>query len=650
MYDLLRLWAHSLVLLGLLQPSTPSMPLQSPSSGMNWHSPHNYGALHLSDVRLWPRRSIDVLSQVDSPGCSIPDLRHAMPGNMSPVTSELSEGDVNALLMGMSFGGGEEHAHRDSIDLGPWNEFGCCATPEDWQLPPSALALGRYGRCGQTNSESKLETKYVTTNPEAQSASPLRPSSDATCQSQWDQSRLQTLQGQSDYLDGHTYVRETDPKVSWKRWPLCQVCGLDEASQACVRFNDKKYSEWSMFACRSCAPAMQARQPQMIKLRGRCIQCPRWATFAPPECPQHISLHCKLHKCAGEVSKTTRGGYGARKCGVSSPPKASELPPFAWKLDMDSSSQQDGSSCSGGGGGSSSSSSLMQDSQQLRATRAQPPPTPLAATETNERARARERERERGTDAQKQSEAKSVTPPPWTASKKRTAVDSSSTEDSSPEEGRERERERGRERERERARAREQERERGEACSQEEWGIVCKEECSESPAAEGASAAACEHPQLHASRMRHRHGEERIVCNQECSELETLTCESSATSARQVVKAAAGGGLSRSGGWGWSGCGADLYTLAGHDASFYTSNAAEAAEGLRRHSYTCNTERESESERERERARAREQRQQNAYEGTMQQLVTEKEAMLRAITRARTRAARCASQQIQQSL
>jgi len=216
----------------------------------------------------------------------------ALPGHVSPVTSsEASEPVLNAFISETPAGSGDKRWESPYVGV---NEVSEWVPPEDWQLPPPAIGLREQV---PMDSEAGASGDQETSVPDSQEPN-LFSSSAPTHQAFPHEASVG--------LPSRSEAPGVISSCVWKGPPLCNICKLKEASQATIS-SDGKHSEWDMFACRFCAPAVSLlHKTAMYKLRGRCTQCPRHATFAPPGYPQHVSLHCKTHKWAGEVSKKKR--------------------------------------------------------------------------------------------------------------------------------------------------------------------------------------------------------------------------------------------------------------------------------------------------------------------------------------------------------
>lgn len=225
----------------------------------------------------WPWIGHDLL-EASSPVCD--------QSRMSSVTSEVSDAELNGLLTATPLPNGEEQMYWDSMHVA-LNEPADWAPPEDWQLPPPATTL--HARDVVPTEGTLSSTELGTTMLALPGGMAQSTGSACNSHSQW-------------------YLAQAaqSPSAAWKTRPNCDICKLKEASQASLRPTGND-NEWDMFACRFCAAAVMAKEETiMIKLRGRCTECPRYATFAPPRCPPHISLHCKVHKWEGEVNKAKR--------------------------------------------------------------------------------------------------------------------------------------------------------------------------------------------------------------------------------------------------------------------------------------------------------------------------------------------------------
>ena len=218
---------------------------------------------------------------------------HWHPVAMSPVTSsEASEPVFDAFLPGTPVGMADRR-YWGSPHLGV-NEAAEWLPPEDWQLPPPALGLRELA---PVDSDGGTGFDHEASTFDSQGASLFSSSAPA----------YQTLPPVAAYSHTGTVEHPRVKSDGTKKWrPVCNICNLKEASQASIS-SSSKYAEWDIFACRFCASAVSLQQKtKMYKLRGRCSRCPRYATFAPPGYPQHISLHCKAHKWPSEVSKAKR--------------------------------------------------------------------------------------------------------------------------------------------------------------------------------------------------------------------------------------------------------------------------------------------------------------------------------------------------------
>lgn len=217
----------------------------------------------------------------------------AVSGHVSPVTSsEASEPVFEAFVSG-SPASNDDRRRWDSPHLGA-NEVAEWVPPDDWQLPPPVLGLREQA---PMDSEGGTSFEHETSAFDSQGTSLLSSSPPP----------YQALPAvASEFSGGTAQHRGSLAGDTWTGRPLCHICKLKEASKASIS-SDGKNSEWDIFACRFCASAVSLQQKTtMHKLRGRCTRCPRYATFAPPGYPQHISLHCKAHKWPGEVAKAKR--------------------------------------------------------------------------------------------------------------------------------------------------------------------------------------------------------------------------------------------------------------------------------------------------------------------------------------------------------
>lgn len=274
-----RLWPF--MLLGILQTSTP---LQNPG------------------VVPWPSSGTDVLLELGvtsdaSPGSLLGRLLPvSVEGHMSPVTwSETSDLEPFKTFQARA---AEDSRYCNSIPGS--SEAAEWVPPEDWQLPPAASPAA---------DASRLRDMLSMDSDGGLSADTLGAGYD---------SQALPHSSTSDRLTVSPHgVNSADlaSQIVWNRRPMCDVCKLAEASQASVK-RTGKHLEWAFYACRFCAsPAGLQHQTNMISLRGRCARCPRTATFAPPGCPQHISIHCKEHKWEGEIGKSKRLSGSARRRG-----------------------------------------------------------------------------------------------------------------------------------------------------------------------------------------------------------------------------------------------------------------------------------------------------------------------------------------------
>lgn len=268
------MWLKMLVLLAVLRPSSPvESPIQfqagSPSPDL---------------FRLHGHRGPLGLNGLFHPV--------AMPGHVSPVTSsEASEPVLNAFISDTPAGGVDQRWDSPYVGVREVAEW---IPPEDWQLPPPAIGIREQV---PMDSEAGTSGDQETSVPDSQEPN-LFSSSVPTQQASSDEAAVG--------LSPLSEAPGTTSSCVWKGPPLCNICKLKESSQATIT-SDGKHAEWGIFACRFCAPAVSLlHKTAMYKLRGRCTQCPRHATFAPPGYPQHVSLHCKTHKWAGEVSKAKR--------------------------------------------------------------------------------------------------------------------------------------------------------------------------------------------------------------------------------------------------------------------------------------------------------------------------------------------------------
>jgi hypothetical protein len=255
------------------------------------------GAVHLSV----PLQSISSL-QSPSPGTKLlfadalsPDgsmgrmKLGTMPGSMSPITlSEVSEPDLNDIHSLTPLG--EDYRYFDSPHMGVQDPSEW-VPPEEWNLPPPAASSMPFQRVAVKGGvRINMEMGIAGFESHSLDSTPLSPATP---------------------YESRALLYSTPygglPCNEWGgRRPICNICQMKDAVQGSVKWEGKRCT-WDMLACRICAPAAAAKQTaSMIQLRGRCRDCPRWATFAPPEYPQHTSLHCKNHKWEGEISSAKR--------------------------------------------------------------------------------------------------------------------------------------------------------------------------------------------------------------------------------------------------------------------------------------------------------------------------------------------------------
>jgi hypothetical protein len=257
------------MLLGVLRTS---IPLQSPGA-LPWPLPS-------ADMYLERGATFD-----ESPRC----LGRLLGVSKQMTWSETSDFETFNVSPARAV---EDTRYCDSIPTGS-SDAGEWVPPDDWQLPPASADASRLHDMQSIDSEGGpsgdimgAATNSVQAIPHSW---PSGPRSDCP------PSSPPPVEGWASH-----------EQIIWNRRQMCDVCKLAEASRASVKLKGK-HGEWAFFACRSCASAAGTQhQTQMISLRGRCTRCPRTATFAPPSCPRHISIHCKEHKWEGEIGRAKR--------------------------------------------------------------------------------------------------------------------------------------------------------------------------------------------------------------------------------------------------------------------------------------------------------------------------------------------------------
>jgi len=260
-----------------------SKTLQSPGV-LPWSSP-----VPDLGLNLYPKSAVS-----DCLADSIRLLRPlAIHGNISPVTSKSEPDEFSGMPLSS-----KDQKHFCSMRVGLQEARDC--VPPDHRLPPTADIQRQHERVpGEPGGGPSTKA--------------------GTCM--FDSLPTFPLEAQDSMLSQGGPER-----------PVCDVCRLNVASKGSFVLKDK-HCDWATFACRFCVKAVcLQRKITMIPLRGRCLCCPRSASFAPPGCPQHISIHCKKHKLEGEVNRATR--LCSATAGGQSWPKL---------LDLDSGSQNEDS-------------------------------------------------------------------------------------------------------------------------------------------------------------------------------------------------------------------------------------------------------------------------------------------------------------------
>eukprot|EP00961_Rhodomonas_salina_P247910 3350085-Rhodomonas_salina.1 len=82
------------------------------------------------------------------------------------------------------------------------------------------------------------------------------------------------------------------------RRQACSSCGAMGATRGVP--SSSTPATWLFLACRRCSEAY--RSEASLNLAGRCVLCPKVASYGPAGTSRSDTLHCRRHKLPGEVS------------------------------------------------------------------------------------------------------------------------------------------------------------------------------------------------------------------------------------------------------------------------------------------------------------------------------------------------------------